>query len=238
MAPLAIAAVMAYGAYKSADSAKKAAAKGSTSTSTETSTREPYGPSKPYIDDILNRASALSNEEGPRGPMPYAWQNFMSAPESPGTGADPTYGGTPPNAGGGGGAAAAPLTWRGKDQGEVRAAKAQRQEARTASRNAPAGAPGAAGAGGGEAGVGAPGASQAPAFKAQSGPFGYSQGLRDYMMQQFQGQGAGGYQPALQYIQGLLGGQSQNPMLSQAFERASSYKNPYLSNFPSKSGGY
>ena len=80
----------------------------------------------------------------------------------------------------------------------------------------------------GQSGMGQDQGSSMPQFRPQAGPFGYSQGLRDYMMQQFQGPGVGGYQPALQYIQQLLRGQSQNPLLSQAFTRASEYRNPYL----------
>ena len=232
MAPIAMAAIAAYGAYtarKDAKDSKKRAEKGVDSSST--TTRTPYAPAQPHIDAILGEAGRLYGQ-GTQGSMPYAWQDFMNNPSSPGAGANPTYGGSP--AGGGGAAAGPALTWKGKDQAAVRQSKTDRQNARTAGRNAQ-NAPGGAGGSGAPAGTGgasgSPGAASTPQFQPQGGPFGYSQGLRDYMMQQMQGPGVGGYQPALNYIQTLLGGQSVNPMLTQAMDRVQAPKPDYFSAF-------
>lgn len=218
--PIAMGVLGAFGARKDAKAAQKQAAKGSDFN--ETTKRTPYGPSEPRIEDIIRRAGELSNM-GPQGPMPYAWQNFLNNPVGPGAGADPTYGGSPP-----GGGSAPALTWKGKDKAEVQAAKLDRQNARAEARKAPT----ASSAPQGGEMSGAQGAApQGPQFRPQGGPFGYSQGIRDYMMQNYQQGGVGGYQPAMQYIQSLLGGQSTNPFLSQSFERVSNYKNPYFQDF-------
>jgi hypothetical protein len=213
----------AFGGYQDAKQARKEAAKGINTT--EKTERTPYGPATSHIQDIVNEARRLYDQGGanPGGPMPYAWQNFFNNPTSPGAGADPTYGGAS------GGASGANLNWRGRDRSEVQAAKATRQAARTEARKAPTASPG--GQGGGMPPQGQPGAPAPPGpqFQAQQGPFGYSQGIRDYMMQQFQGPGVGGYQPAMQYIQGLLGGQSQNPFLSTTFNQLQAPRQDYFS---------
>lgn len=240
MAPLAMAAIPAVigamGARKDAKAAAKAAAKGVDST--EKTTRTPYGPATSHIQTILDEAGRLYGQGRPDVPMPYAWQNFMNNPTSPGVGADPTYGGASPQQGGG-----ANLNWRGRDRSEVQAAKAAKQQARTEARKPPAGqsGPGAAAGGGGmgmaagsaQANPGAAAGFQQP-FNPQQGPFGYSQGIRDYMMQNFLGQGVGGYQPAMNYIQGLLGGQSQNPFLTQTFDRLQAPRQDYFAAFRPK----
>jgi hypothetical protein len=212
----------AFGGYKDAKAAQKAAAKGIDSK--ETVTRTPYGPATPHIQAILDAAGQTYNQ-GQQGPMPYAWQNFLNNPTSPGIGSDPTYGGSPTPSG----SAPANLNWRGRDRSEVQAAKAARQEARTEARKPPTANSGGQPGGAGPRDTGSAPASNAPQFQPQSGPFGYSQGIRDYMMQQFQGPGVGGYQPAMQYIQGLLGGQSQNPFLQTTFEKLQAPRQDYFS---------
>lgn len=202
--------------YKDAKAAKKEAKKGIDTT--EKTTRSPYEPAVPHIQAILD-AAARQYGQGQQGPLPYAWQNFLGNPASPGAGADPTYGGGGPGLKS---MSSPAVNWQGKPREEVRAAKMAKREARQARQAGPAGAGGAQPGGGAP---GAPGASQG-GFQPQSGPFGYSQGLRDFLMQQYLGGGigGGGYQPALNYITSLLGGQNQNPYLSQVFDRASSYQ--------------
>ncbi len=215
--------------YKDAKSAKKAADKGIDTT--EKTTRDPYGPATTHIQSILDEAARIYGQ-GQQGPMPYAWQNFMNNPTSPGIGADPTYGGSAPSGGGGGGAAAAEhplgLTWKGQDKAQVRQARQDKRDAR----NAPAASAAGSGSSPAAAAASAASAPSGPTFTPQSGPFGYSKGIRDFMMEKYQQPGGvQGYQPAMDYITQLLGGHSQNPFLTQTFDRASAPQKDYFAQW-------